>query len=290
MNCEEPYIHNGGAYGCGRCLPCRINRRRIWTARILLEATQYEDNTFATLTYSDENLPTDLSVSPREIQLFIKRLRKAYPVKFRYFAVGEYGDKSGRPHYHLAMFGLESCRHGITRKTTSCCPSCDRVLTAWGKGNIILGTLENNSAQYIAGYVTKKWTKADHPALKGRNPEFARMSLRPGIGLGMMHEIASKLLETKMDERMIDVPISIQSGQRTLPLGRYLRRKLRTFIGREPNTPQEALADQKAELQDMRKTAFENSTPLKLEVLDASLGRRIQITERARRFSKRETI
>lgn len=116
------------------------------------------------------------------------------------------------------------------------------------------------------------------------------MSLRPGIGLGMMHEIASKLLESKMDERMIDVPISIQTGQRTLPLGRYLRRKLRTFIGREPNTPEEALADQKAELQDMRKTAFQNSTPLKLEVLDASIGRRIQITERARRFQKRNTI
>jgi len=210
----------------------------------MLEAAQYNDNTFATLTYSDENLPDDRSVSPREVQLFIKRLRFGYPVKFRYFAVGEYGEESGRPHYHLALFGYRGCEYGITRKRSHCCLPCSRVQKAWPFGHVLLGQLTKDSAQYIAGYTTKKWTTPDHPRLEGRKPEFARMSLRPGIGLGMMHDLASTLLEHKLDERMIDVPTSLQHGSAKWPLNRYLRRKLREFIGRSPNCPPEAMAEQ----------------------------------------------
>lgn len=115
------------------------------------------------------------------------------------------------------------------------------------------------------------------------------MSLRPGIGLGMMHELASTLLAHKLDEKMIDVPLTLQHGTKKWPLGRYLRRKLRTFIGRHPNAPQAILDLQKAELQTMRETAWNNSTPLQKEVLNESLGRRIQIEAKHRR-QKRETV
>lgn len=290
MNCEDPYIHEGGAYGCGRCLPCRINRRRVWTHRIMLEAAQYHDNAFATLTYADENLPGDNSVSPREIQLFIKRLRFGYPVKFRYFAVGEYGETSGRPHYHLALFGFKPCEYGVTRKREDCCPSCRWVYEKWGKGHILLGELTKDSAQYIAGYTTKKWTKGGHPGLQGRSPEFARMSLRPGIGLGMMHDLASVLLEHKLDERMIDVPTSLQHGGKKWPLNRYLRRKLREFIGRSPNAPPETLQQQTEALRPLREIAFASSTPLKTEVLKASLGARTNIHTREKIWKKRSRI
>lgn len=256
----------------------------------MLEASQYDDNTFATLTYADNAMPENNSVTPRELSLFIKRLRKNYPVKFRYFGVGEYGDTTERPHYHVALFGVRSCDYGITRKRTYCCASCDRVAKAWGKGQILLGTLEAKSAAYIAGYVTKKMTRPDDTRLKGKAPEFARMSLRPGIGLGMMHELASVLMEHKLDERMIDVPLSLQHGMAKWPLGRYLRRKLRTFIGREANAPEAALLEQTKELQDLRKSAFETSTPLKNAVLDASLGRRIQLNNRERLYKKRNSL
>lgn len=115
------------------------------------------------------------------------------------------------------------------------------------------------------------------------------MSLRPGIGLGMMHEVASTLMLAKADEHMIDVPMFLQHGMKKWPLGRYLRRKLRTYIGREANAPQETLDTQKTELQLLRQAAWNDSIPVKTAILELSRGRRIQINARERR-KKRETI
>lgn len=257
----------------------------------MLEAAQYGDNTFCTLTYDDDHLPGNNSVTPRELSLFIKRLRKSSDDRVRYFACGEYGDESGRPHYHLALFGFSGCEFGITRaKKGTCCDQCELVKRAWGKGQILLGSLEPQSAAYIAGYIVKKWTRKDDARLGGREPEFARMSLRPGIGLGMMHELASTLLQHRLDERMIDVPLSLQHGMAKWPLGRYLRRKLRTFIGRDVNAPAQVLAAQEQELQVMREAAWLDKRSVKAEVLKNSLGRRRQIEAKQRRNGKRETI
>lgn len=120
-------------------------------------------------------------------------------------------------------------------------------------------------------------TRHDDERLEGRLPEFARMSLRPGLGLFMMHDIASHLLDLEKFERMIDVPLELQHGRKRMPLGRYLRRKLRTFVGRDEKTPQSVLDQQKEELRPLRETAFRNSRPFKEEILKASEGRRIQL-------------
>lgn len=84
-------------------------------------------------------------------------------------------------------------------------------------------------------------TSAEDLRLNGRAPEFSLMSLKPGIGLDAMHDVASTLLEFDLDKTQADVPVSLRHGARQLPLGRYLRKNLRTFIGKEENAPQEAL-------------------------------------------------
>lgn len=292
MNCERPFSHvSGRVFGCGQCLPCRINTRRVWTNRIMLEALENVENTFCTLTYSDEKLPSDNSVSPREIQLFIKRLRFNTGKKIRYFACGEYGDQSNRPHYHIALFGYPNCRRGRTRTLRSnqpCCPVCTEIRNAWGLGNIYLGALEKQSAAYIAAYTTKKMTRHDDPRLEGRFPEFARMSRRPGIGVGFMNDVASALMEHKLDEKMLDVPLTLQHGTTKLPLGRFLRRKLRVLLGRDEKSPSGLPpTDTEIQLCALRKIAFDNSTPFKEEILKASEGRRIQIEAKHRRYSKK---
>jgi hypothetical protein len=49
----------------------------------------------------------------RDLQLFFKRLRKAYPdVKLRYFACGKYGEQFARPHYHVILFGKSFMKGG----------------------------------------------------------------------------------------------------------------------------------------------------------------------------------
>lgn len=246
----------------------------------MLEASQYADNTFVTLTYNDENLPEN-GVTPRELSGFMKRLRTNTGLKVRYFGVGEYGDVSWRPHYHLALFGFPRCLYGRTRQTHSdgCCSVCRSIAKAWqGRGRIESATLEKGSAGYIAGYVLKKMTAVDDYRLPpGFEPEFARMSLRPGLGLGMMHDVASVLLEHGLDETMVDVPLTLQHGRAQFPLGRYLRRKLRAMIGRDENTPLEALREYQEALQVLREDAFENSESVSKKIAEAGLGARINM-------------
>lgn len=260
MLCQRPFTRGMAAYPCGQCMPCRFNRRRIWTHRIMLESLLHGDNCFATLTYENGSLPLlpgTLGIAtlvPSDIQNWLKRLRKAIePLRIRYYLVGEYGDESWRPHYHVALFGYPGCAYGVSRyrapwRKQNCCESCDRVRDTWGKGFVELGQLEIKSAQYVAGYVAKKMTSKDDPRLEGRYPEFARMSLRPGIGYDAMHEVASTLLSLNLDQSQPDVPSGLRHAAQVMPLGRYLRRKLRLMSGKEESAPQETLDEVKKEM------------------------------------------
>lgn len=268
MKCRNPFMKGGMAYPCQQCMPCRINRRRIWTHRLMLERYCHGDAAFVTLTYDDEHLPEVLdketgelisTLVPKHLQDFLKRLRKAYaPEKIRFYGVGEYGDETHRAHYHLALFGYPQCQWGTTRHTRSgksCCWSCDTLRSQWGFGNIYCGELTPESSSYVAGYVTKKLTSKDDPRLKGRYPEFARMSNRPGIGANFMHDVSSSILEFNLEVSQGDVPSALRHGKRLLPLGRYLRRKLRAHIGKSEETPAEVLEKLFSEMQPLREIA-----------------------------------
>lgn len=178
MKCKKPYEKGVVAFPCGQCMPCRINRRRTWVARMILERAEHQHASFLTLTYNDENLPKDLCVSKDELQRFFKRLRKEiYPRAVRYFACGEYGDKSSRPHYHAIVFGLSPTERTVVEK-------------CWKKGFVQIGTAEPATMSYCGGYITKKMTRRGDPRLEGRNPEFALMSRNPGLGMKYIDVLA----------------------------------------------------------------------------------------------------
>lgn len=236
MLCRKPFVRGASAFGCGQCMPCRFNRRRVWTHRLMIEALVHPSASFVTLTY--EEVPDGGSLVPKDLQLWLKRFREVRG-PCRYYAVGEYGDQTERPHYHLALFGHDrECTEDVSR--------------TWGKGHVYVGTLTFHSAQYIAGYVTKKLTKRDDPRLGGRYPEFARMSLRPGIGAYGAVDIA-KALQSKAGwdeiERFGDVPASLLVGRKSWPLGRYIRMKIRDAMEWEENgQPEAAAIKQNAEM------------------------------------------
>lgn len=235
MLCSNPFRTPVGEFGCAQCMPCRINRRRMWAARIVLESMSHVHSCFVTLTYESD----PWSLVPRDWVLFMKRLRKAKKSRVRFFAVGEYGDQTFRPHYHAALFGVSLVEHEL-------------VADAWGHGYVHLGELTADSAQYIAGYVTKKMTSSDDPRLEGRCPEFARMSLRPGIGHGACMGIARNLMTlggSAALARLGDVPGQVRIQGRMFPMGRYLRSVLREDVGRDGKTPGQVL----------RRWAFERS-------------------------------
>lgn len=225
MLCVRPYVCDAGEFPCGRCMPCRINRRRMWTTRIQLESRLRLDNCFATLTYRD---PCPPELVPRDMALFVKRLRRMFTTRIRYFGVGEYGEKFFRPHYHLALFGVSPVHEAL-------------IDAAWDLGFIHVGDLTKDSAQYVAGYVCKKMTSEDDPRLGGRHPEFGRMS--QGLGKGAA-DLMAKALVSPYGEVYLqggDVPCVVRLEGKMMPLGQYLRRRTRVAIGRDSKTPTEVL-------------------------------------------------
>lgn len=103
--CLTPIYVKGKYVACGNCIECQMLYSSTWAFRIGLEAQLYEHNCFITLTYNEDNRPKDDHLSKRDLQLFLKRLRKHFNnKKIRFFACGEYGDKKGRPHYHIILF------------------------------------------------------------------------------------------------------------------------------------------------------------------------------------------
>lgn len=233
---------------------CRIDRRRVWVHRMCLEALCHPESAFVTLTYDQEHLPHAGSLIPRDLQLWLKRLRKQVgPVRF--FGVGEYGDQTWRPHYHAAVFGIGRGHSDLVRET-------------WGQGHTLVGDLTLHSASYVAGYVTKKMTGKDDERLGGRHPEFARMSLRPGIGALSIQRLAAALdgPAGRADiQHTGDVPGVLRTGGKLMPLGRYLRSKLRGELGHEFKEEKQPRAFKDTmELQELysayRKTAGANAS------------------------------
>lgn len=296
MLCRNPFVSAGIAFGCGQCMPCRYNRRRIWQHRIMIECGQHSDNAFVTLTYSDDKLPPLDSLVPRDIQLFLKRLReRVNPSRFRFFAVGEYGDETGRPHYHVGLFGFRSCSYGQSRyskRVVSCCYWCDLVRDTWGKGNVYLGKMESDSAGYICGYVVKKMTGKDDPRLRGRFPEFARMSLKPGIGASGMWDVADVLLTYDLVPVDGDVPSGLRHGRSELPLGRYLKKLVRRYVGRDEKAPQSVLDEVQAELRPMQLAARsdEVNPSFKSKLVEAGSVKVAQIEARSKIYRKRRGL
>ena len=181
---------------CGRCTGCRLERSRQWALRIMHETTLHpvEKCWFITLTYADEHLPENDNLNLRDWQLFAKRWRKNHG-KFRYYAVGEYGGQTGRPHYHACVWGmgfsvLEDIGNSRKGNRNRLSPELEAT---WGKGRTAVGTLTWQSASYVSRYIMDKQNgenaeahyktlNIDTGEIFQRTPEFSVMSRRPGIG------------------------------------------------------------------------------------------------------------
>lgn len=191
---DKPGYPLGLRVACGKCLACRIAKRREWAARMIHELSCHDDAVFVTLTYNDEH--NDNSVHLRDFQLFIKRLRKSLGErKIRYFACGEYGEQTQRPHYHAILFGL-SLRDSDKKLIMDAWPYCD-----WDNQHIrkkSFGVAEPDSIRYVAQYIDKKFTgdlANEEYEQKGRDPVFKVSSL--GIGRKWLEKNKKQLQENK---------------------------------------------------------------------------------------------
>lgn len=154
----------------------------------------HDENSYLTLTYNDENLPKNKSLKIDHLQKFFRKLRRKTGKEIRYYAVGEYGDKLSRPHYHVCLFGYDfSDKELLTTKRWKKARFQTGSLfalywskyleTIWQRGFNTIGELTFESASYVARYVLKKQTgKNSKKYYKSKKPEFSIMSRKPGIG------------------------------------------------------------------------------------------------------------
>lgn len=172
---------------CGRCVGCRLERSRQWAIRCVHESSLHQENSFVTLTYRDEELtwgdqrPT---LVPRDLQLFMKRLRKKYGSGIRFFACGEYGERYGRPHYHACLFGVDfQDKKLLSTKNGNKIYRSDSLSSLWPHGDNAIGDVTFDSAAYVARYImAKKLGETEsYYAEQSIEPEFVRMSRKPGI-------------------------------------------------------------------------------------------------------------
>lgn len=244
---------------CGQCSGCRMDYAKQWANRLMLELETYKDDPgcchFITLTIDDDYIDRtgyerdykrgeipDLhvlrpftdpdtglvrgwshSLSKRDIQLFLKRLRRARPCdKIRFFAVGEYGDRSLRPHYHLIVFGLHFDEGDLEFYKRT--PRGDKLYNSkllakeWPYGYNVVAQVTWESCCYVARYMMKKQKGLGAQVYDTFNIQepFTLVSRRPGI--------ANEYYKTHpMDSDVHNIVIGTARGNREFP-PRYLEK------------------------------------------------------------------
>lgn len=189
---------------CGRCIGCRLERSRQWATRIMFESQFHEASCFITLTYDEAHMPFPPSLDYSHFQKFMKRLRKAYG-PLRFFMCGEYGEEFSRPHYHACIFGTDFPDRVLwQRNGTGDIFRSAKLESIWPFGYSSVCELSFESAAYVARYVLKKVTgdlaeahyrfvDFDTGEVYQRTPEFAHMSLKPGIGGPFFNKFSSDI-------------------------------------------------------------------------------------------------
>lgn len=170
MACDSPYdVEIKGRLElipvpCGKCPPCRKRRIDDWVFRLQQEDKASHCSYFVTLTYDEFNVPVTTNnfktLSKRDYQLFLKRLRDYQDVKIRYYLVGEYGSLTWRPHYHAIMFNVLDI---------------ENIEKAWGFGTVHVDKVNANTIAYCCKYIDKPKRIPQH-SRDDRLKEFSAMS------------------------------------------------------------------------------------------------------------------
>lgn len=150
------------------------------------------------MTYDDNHLPPTLQ--KYHLQGFLKRLRSRTKARLRFFACGEYGQHTLRPHYHAILFGLR--------------PDAP-IQESWPHGHTRADALNEARISYTAGYTAKKLTykldteeRIDYATGEcyTYQPPFLQMSRRPGIGAAARQHLNSWRRTTIHNDNQVPAP------------------------------------------------------------------------------------
>lgn len=241
--CLQPlHLKSGDVVPCSRCPVCLARKGSEWSFRLRCHDRQVMSAYFLTLTYDTAHVPLKggyCSLRKRDVQLFFKRLRRDHeragryfldePIK--YFAVGEYGGTSWRPHYHCIVFNAcldlfvdaEGCKEllffGFDGRRPVFCPQ-------WRMGHITVGKVNAASIGYTLKYMLKR---GKVPAHKNdfRQPEFRLMSKRLGANY-----LSKSMIQWHKDDLDTRMYVPIEDGKK-ISMPRYFKDKIYTKEERE---------------------------------------------------------
>lgn len=137
---------------CGTCANCLKRKSQEWTTRLLKERENHNFAYFITLTYDDKNYQ---DLNKKDIQLFLKRYRKNFNIKLKYYIVGEYGESTNRAHYHAIFFQdkpIKDLKFYANNLYIS-----KLFSDTWKKGHCLISKQVNErSIKYTIAYTLKK--------------------------------------------------------------------------------------------------------------------------------------
>lgn len=150
MDCLRPILlPKQGYVPCGKCLACLQRRQSDWVVRLREELKCSSSCYFLTLTYSEDNVPREMIdgkewkvLCKKDFQNWMKRFRKAIsPDLIRFFACGEYGSKTLRPHYHAIIFNFPANKDIL-----------EVLQNTWRLGFVMASVVKPAHFPYVAKY------------------------------------------------------------------------------------------------------------------------------------------
>lgn len=222
MACDNPvYIKSKGIdipVPCNKCPPCKVRRINEWVFRISWEEYNLSTSShFITLTYDTAHVPLTkngfTTLRKTDLQKFWKRLRKLCPnVQLRYFACGEYGSRTHRPHYHAIVLN---------------CPDPEFFAKAWSLGGVqfggvFVGTVTSDSIAYVLKYIDKESFKQKKYRHVRDDREFEFQLQSNGLGAGYLDNPSVK----SWHKQDLSRNYVVKPGGYKVALSRYYRNKL----------------------------------------------------------------
>ena len=234
--------HEGGGkfidFACGKCVNCKRRHASQWSFRLSQEERRSTSAFFITLTYNTDKVPITkkgyMSLDKKDFQKYMKRLRKLENEKLKYYAVGEYGSKTLRPHYHIIIFNAK----------------IENIEKAWSLDGVRLGEIHCGGVNgatigYTLKYICKEKKIPMHQN-DDRQKEFSLMS--KGLGSNYLTDSMRKWHEADMNGRLY---VNLEGGKKAA-MPRYYKEKIYT---------KEELERINTHLQDLRNQKERELTP-----------------------------
>lgn len=216
---------------CGSCYECKRKRANGWAFRCSQQWKVSTQTFFITLTYDTDHVPITqkgfMSLRRKDLQLFFKKLRNTYRYKkvntetgrkkwyydrtpgLKYYAVGEYGTKTKRPHYHALLF-LDKYDPLITKK----------IEQQWEHGSVHIGKLNEKTVNYTLKYISKTTNEGK---AEWDDREVTKSLMSKGLGANYLTESIKRYHKQSLVERYF---VRLDGYITSMP--RYYRQKIYT--------------------------------------------------------------